>query len=119
MIRPLVMLNRRSWVIRACKEWPRLSLSGEQRRGLGGGVTQLPASGWPLERATGLALRRRGFVAGDDGVDLEQVLGVARRLGQRLADEGRSHQLVVAGAVVALIGLQLDVVRKLEIAQRL
>ena len=40
-------------------------------------------------------------------------------LGLGLADEGRRHQLVVALAVVDLVGLQLDVGRQLEIAERL
>src|SRR5207344_3664664 len=63
----------------------------------------------PLHGAAGLADRRRGLVAADDFIDTVQVFGIVLSLRLRFADESRRHQLMVALAVVNLVGLQLDV----------
>src|SRR5580658_1422468 len=102
MMSPFVTLKSSSWVM--------------ERRPPDAGV-QAPSpdvSSRPLHLATGLALRRCGLVAGDHMIDAEKIVGVARRLRHRLADEGRGHELMVAGAVIAFVGLELDVIRQFE-----
>src|SRR5580658_3706791 len=107
MISPFVTLKSSSWVM----EW---------RPPQAGVPAPSPdVSSRPLHLAAGLALRQRCLVAGDHMIDAEKIVGVARRLRHRLADEGRGHELMVAGAVIAFIGLKLDVIRQLEPAKRL
>src|SRR5512138_978533 len=124
MMRPLVILNSSSSVMRRPLL---LHLDAALARGSARGAVRVPCAGspsWsgrdrcaksgrPLDLAAGRAFRRGRLVACDDLIDAEQILGIACRLGQRLADERRRHQLVVALAVVALVRLQLDVVGEL------
>src|SRR5689334_929408 len=109
MISPLVMLKSRSWVMGGGWRGACLACAPPRRK---------RPSRRPLQRAAGLAHRRRGLVARDDLVDAEQVLRIVLAARDRLADESRGHQLMVAGAVIALVGLQLDLGRQLEIAER-
>src|ERR1700674_5854318 len=121
MMSPLVTLKRRSSVIADSRSVHAARDGGDPRRtalfqarpsqSRGNGARKpplraLPArSGRPLHVAARRALGGGGLVACDDIVDTEQVLGIARWLGQRFAHEGRSHELVVPLAVVALVGL--------------
>src|SRR5579872_2574066 len=75
-------------------------------------------SGRPMEGAAGLGLRRRGLVAGDHLVDVEKIFGVALALGEHLTHEGRGHELMIALAVIAFVGLELHFGGELEIAER-
>src|SRR6516164_6071160 len=115
MISPLVMLKNRSCVMWAHYRPP-------SSEGLPMGL--LPSvlrgkSGWHGQLASGVRHRGRRPVAGDDLIDLEQILRIVLTVRLRRTNEGGGHQLMIAGAVIALVGLQLDVVRQLEIPQRL
>src|SRR5512139_2588677 len=135
MMRPFVMLNRRSCVIAAsapipmhapqprnasprarCRQEANRQRWRRPKHTVGAALEE---SGRPLQLAAGLVLRRRGLVAGDHVIDAEQVLGVARRLDQRLPHESRGHELMVALAVIALVGLKPDLGGELETAERL
>src|SRR5579872_2440062 len=76
------------------------------------------SSARPLDGAAGVADRRRGLVARNDFVDVVKVFRIVLSARLRFANEGRRHQLMVALAVIDLVGLQLDVVGQLEILER-
>src|SRR5215472_15817372 len=126
MIRPLVMLKSSTCVMRGswATQWTgrgRLAKgkeTGARGRGLSSGAPRR-VSARHRQLAAVLAHGRSGLVAGDDLVDLEQLLRVIRALALGGADEGRGHELVVSGAVVHLVRLELYLGRQLEIAQRL
>src|SRR3974390_1502970 len=76
------------------------------------------SSSRPLKRAAGFSLRRIDLVPRDHLIDLEEILRIPRGLLYGLTDEGGSHQLMIAVAVIDLVGLQLNLGRQLEIAER-
>src|SRR3974390_240472 len=72
----------------------------------------------PLKREAGSSLRRIDLVPREHVIDLEEILRIPRGLLYGLTDEGGSHQLMIAVAVIDLVGLQLNLRRQLEIAER-
>src|SRR5262249_45780100 len=116
MIRPLVMLKSSTCVMRGSypRSWAARvgwAPDGRERkkrargRSLSAGARRR-GSARHRQLAAGLADRRRGLVASHDLIDIEEILGIVGALGLRRADEGRGHELMIAGAVVHLVRLQ-------------
>src|SRR3954453_19273495 len=99
MISPLVILNRRSWVISHRKE--PCTRSGRLYSRIRKQPTML---GRPLNFAAGVFDRRSGLVARHNLVDAVQIFRIVLAVRLRLAHEGRCHELMIALAVVALVG---------------
>src|SRR5271165_5036597 len=81
-------------------------------------LTALLGLGRPLEAAARFGLWKRGLISPDDLDDIEQVFGIVRALGTRLTDKSRSHELMVACAVIGLVWLKPYIFRQFETAER-
>src|ERR1051326_3132988 len=113
MMSPLVMLKRRSCVI-FHRQKARID-PGPCRPGSANRSLTLRR---PLNPAAGLFDRRSGLVTWHDLVDAIEILRIVLAAGLRFTDERGCHELMVALAIIAFVGLQLDVVGELEILQR-